>query len=161
MKPRGSTIFLRIALAAMGVAVAAFCLVALTLWWVHIPNEFPRDTYAVYAVVIAMSMAAVPFFAGVVKGWSVLQLIDKGEAFSLKAAKALRFIAICAAIVSGVNFVSLPFFYIWAQNVDAPGLMLIGTIMAGVSLVVAVFSAVLQRLLGEAVAIKSENDLTV
>ena len=41
------------------------------------------------------------------------------------------------------------------------GSALIGMVVIGASLVIAVFAAVLQRLLQEAIDIKSENDLTV
>ena len=57
--------------------------------------------------------------------------------------------------------VVLPFVYIIAEWDDAPGLILIGLVIIGASMVIAVFAAVLQRLLQEAIDIKSENDLTV
>ncbi|MBU0905405.1 MAG: DUF2975 domain-containing protein, partial [Firmicutes bacterium] len=43
----------------------------------------------------------------------------------------------------------------------APGLGLVGMVMIFAPLVIAVFAAVLQRLLQEAIEIKSENDLMV
>ncbi len=48
-----------------------------------------------------------------------------------------------------------------AERDDAPGIIIIGMIMIFASLVIAVFAAVLQRLLKDAIDIKSENDLTV
>ena len=48
-----------------------------------------------------------------------------------------------------------------AQWDDAPGLALIDLVIIGASMVIAVFAAVLQRLLQEAIDIKTENDLTV
>ncbi|MGO4375941.1 DUF2975 domain-containing protein, partial [Paenibacillus sp. MCAF20] len=44
---------------------------------------------------------------------------------------------------------------------DAPGIILVGMVLIFASLVIAVFAAVLQKLLKEAIDIKSENDLTV
>ncbi|MGV2643750.1 DUF2975 domain-containing protein, partial [Clostridium perfringens] len=44
---------------------------------------------------------------------------------------------------------------------DAPGIILIGMALIFASIVIAVFAAVLQKLLQEAIDIKSENDLTV
>lgn len=55
----------------------------------------------------------------------------------------------------------LPASYLTAQIEDAPGLVIIGFAIFSVPLVVATFVAVLQRLLQEAVDIKSENDFTV
>jgi len=55
----------------------------------------------------------------------------------------------------------MPLFYLMAEKDDAPGIILIGMVMIFASMVIAVFAAVLQRLLKEAIDIKSENDLTV
>ena len=54
-----------------------------------------------------------------------------------------------------------PFFYIAAKSEDAPGIMVIGLVMVFAPMVIAVFAAVLQRLLQNAIVIKSENELTV
>lgn len=48
-----------------------------------------------------------------------------------------------------------------ADKDDAPALIFVGMVIPFASLVIAVFAAVLQRLLQEAINIKSENDLTV
>ncbi|EUJ36458.1 hypothetical protein PWEIH_13330 [Listeria weihenstephanensis FSL R9-0317] len=53
------------------------------------------------------------------------------------------------------------FFIFLADKTDAPGIMIIGLILTFASIVIATFAAVLQRLLQEAISIKSENDLTV
>ena len=54
----------------------------------------------------------------------------------------------------------MPLFYLIAEKDDAPGIILIGMALIFASMVIAVF-AVLQKLLKEAIDIKSENDLTV
>uniref|UniRef100_UPI0028EB9449 DUF2975 domain-containing protein n=3 Tax=Paenibacillus TaxID=44249 RepID=UPI0028EB9449 len=64
-------------------------------------------------------------------------------------------------VISSLYFVMLPFVYVVAEKDDAPGLILMGMVPVFASLVIAVFSAVLQRLLQEAIDIKSENDLVV
>jgi hypothetical protein len=55
----------------------------------------------------------------------------------------------------------MPLFYLVADKDDAPGIIVIGMIIIFASMVIAVFAAVLQKLLKEAIDIKSENDLTV
>ena len=55
----------------------------------------------------------------------------------------------------------VPFLIPIAEADDAPGLVLIGAVLACSPLVIAVFAAVLERLLQNAIDIKSENDLTV
>ncbi|MNF13629.1 hypothetical protein D3C80_2155360 [compost metagenome] len=55
----------------------------------------------------------------------------------------------------------MPLFYLMAEKDDAPGIIVIGLILIFASTVIAVFAAVLQRLLKEAIELKSEIDLTV
>lgn len=55
----------------------------------------------------------------------------------------------------------MPLIYEMAQEADAPGLIVLGLVMTCAPIVIAVFAAVLQKLLKNAIEIKSENDLTV
>lgn len=49
----------------------------------------------------------------------------------------------------------------YGKKIDPPSFIPIGLIIIFSSIVIAVFAAVLQKLLQEAINIKSENDLTV
>lgn len=64
-------------------------------------------------------------------------------------------------IIGGVYVVILPFVFFVAELDDAPGLIIVGGVPIFGSMVISIFAAVLQRLLQEAINIKSENDLTV
>lgn len=75
--------------------------------------------------------------------------------------KALKVIKKCAIVISLFYVAGLPLFYVLAQVDDAPGIIVIGLIFIFGSAVIAVFAAVLQKLLNNAIEIKSENDLTV
>ena len=75
--------------------------------------------------------------------------------------RALKVIKFCALTISGLYVVIIPFVFLLAELDDAPGLIIIGMVPIFASLVIAVFAAVLQRLLQEAITIKSENELTV
>lgn len=158
---RTSTLFLRIAVFAIGLGVLALCVLLLPLMWSGAYQEWPEHGYAVRGVVAAMYASTVPFYIGIYKGWRVLDAIDTGKAFSLRAAAALHVISLAAISISFIYTLSLPFFYIWTQADDAPGLMVIGLFLTGMPLIVGVAIGILQRLLAEAVHIKSENDLTV
>jgi hypothetical protein len=62
----------------------------------------------------------------------------------------------------GILYVAgMPLFYLMGEMDDAPGIILLGMAMIFASMVIAVFAAVLQRLLQEAIDIKAENDLIV
>jgi len=73
----------------------------------------------------------------------------------------LKNIKYCAITISSLYVVGMPFFYIFAEFDNATGVMFFCLGSAFASLVIAVFAAVLQRILQEAIEIKSENDLTV
>jgi Protein of unknown function (DUF2975) len=103
----------------------------------------------------------IPFFGALVQAFKLLSYIDKNQAFSELSVKALKNIKICALTISGLYVVILPFVFLVAELDDAPGLVIIGMVPVFASMVIAVFAAVLQRLLKEAIDIKSENDLTV
>ncbi|MES2876005.1 MAG: DUF2975 domain-containing protein [Patescibacteria group bacterium] len=157
---RGSTIFLRLAVVTIGLGVFALCTLLLPSVW-HVGNEYPDYAFAVYVVLGTLYVTTVPYFLGLFRAWRVLDMIDAGKAFTLPAVNALGFVSRCAAAISLLYALSLPFFYLWADGDDAPGLVVIGMVLTGVPLVLSVCLAVLRRLLHEAIVLKSENDLTV
>lgn len=160
----GSTLFLKVALIIIGVPVLALCVFLLP----KIANVAFEEAangatlgYMVIGILTIMYISAIPFYAALYQAFKLLTYIDKNEAFSQISVTALRKIKHCAISISGLYTVVLPFVFMIAQWDDAPGLVLIGMVVIGASLVIAVFAAVLQRLLQEAIDIKTENDLTV
>lgn len=156
------TYFLRAAVIVLGTAVLAICVLALPAIWRAVPGEYPADvSYAFYMILLALYAAAVPFFLALHQAIKLLNYIDKGKAFSKLSVKALQSITYCALAISAVFALSLPFFYVWAQADDAPGLVVVAMFLTMAPFTIGVFSGVLGRLFGDAVRIKSENDLTV
>jgi hypothetical protein len=156
-----STIFLRIALIALGLmalGLAALILPAIVTSW---EKEFSTVGYLKYPIVIILSAALIPYFTALYQAMKLLTYIDKNKAFSMLSVEALRKITYSGFVFSALFIAFLPIVYMVAQADDAPGLVIIGMIMAGAPMVVAVFAAVLQKLLQSAIAIKTENDLTV
>lgn len=160
---RGSTIFLRLAVLAIGAGIGAICIFALPAMWLAVggDKEYGDIAHAFYGILTALYVAAVPFFYALYQALKLLSYIDKNKAFSKLSVQALKRIAWSGVVIAVVFAAMEPFLYIWAQHDDAPGIILFGAIIAGASLTISVFAAVLQRLLHEAIAIKSENDLTV
>lgn len=156
---RGSTIFLKIAVFLIGAPVLALCIFGLT--W--LPNNPVNPDYAhiLYPIVIGMYVSVIPFFVALYQAFKLLSYIDKNQAFSELSVKALKNIKFCAMIICGLYVCILPFVYFVADLDDAPGLIIIGMVPIFASMVIAVFAAVLQRLLQEAIDIKTENDLIV
>lgn len=145
---RSSTLFLKVAFIFIGIPVLALCLFLMP----QIANE---------AHEAAERDSALPFHFALYQSYNLLSYIDKNKAFSKLSESALKKIKNCAITIIGLYVVALPFVYIMAEIDDAPGLILVGMVMIFAPMVVAVFAAVLQRLLKEAIDIKSENDLIV
>lgn len=156
---RGSTLFLKMAVILIGTPVLALSIFGL-IWLSNNPAN-PDYAYMLYPIVIGLYASALPFFAALYQSFKLLGHIDKNQAFSELSVKALKNIKFCATIFSGLYIVIMPFVFLVAELDDAPGLILVGAVPVFASFVIAVFAAVLQKLLKEAIDIKSENDLTV
>lgn len=158
---KSSTLFLRIVIIVIGLIIGAICVFALPLLWVSVDKNFSTISYALYAVLSALYLATIPFYTGLVQAFRLLGHIDKGRAFSRHSVRALSVISSCAGIITGIFILSMPFFYIWAEQDDAPGLVIIAMVLIMAPMTVSVFAAVMKRLFAQAVELKSENDLTV
>lgn len=156
---RGSTLFLKLAVFLIGTPVLSLSIFGLN-WLVKNPAN-PEYAHILYPIVIGMYASVIPFFVALYQAFKLLSYIDKNQAFSELSVKALKIIKLCAITISGVYVVILPFVFVVAELDDAPGLIIVGGVPIFGSMVIAVFAAVLQRLLQEAINIKSENDLTV
>ena len=121
---------------------------------------YPDIAYMKSLVLIDMYAAAIPFYFALYQAFNLLRYIDENTAFSELSVKALKNIKYCAITISSLYVLGLPLFHFIAKKVDPP-IALMGLIIIFASLVIAVFAAILQRLLQEAINIKSENDLTV
>lgn len=157
----GSTIFLRITVAIMGLIAIGLCLLILPAIHREWSQEYPDVAYLKYPVLAGLSVTVIPFFVALFQTLKLLNYIDKNKVFTLLAVNALKVIKYCAFVFSGLYALSLPVVYYIAQIEDAPGLVVIGLAFTGAPFVIGVFAGVFQGLLQSAIDIKSENDLTV
>ncbi|WP_276357612.1 DUF2975 domain-containing protein [Cohnella caldifontis] len=153
------TLFLKAAVCLMGVPVLALCVWGLPSFAIDAKGHFPA--LWLYPALTGMYGSAIPFFIALYQAFRLLNLIDKNDAFSDLSVRALKVIKYCAFAICILYAAIAPLLYLMAEKDDAPGLMAIGLIVIFGSLVIAVFAAVLQNLLNNAIEIKSENDLTV
>ncbi|WP_085523667.1 DUF2975 domain-containing protein [Tuberibacillus sp. Marseille-P3662] len=158
---RVSTFFLKIAVILIGLPVLAVCIFLVPEIASYAAELYPDMTYMKYLVLIDLYAAAIPFYFALYQAFKLLHYIDKNKAFSELSVRALKNIKHCAITISILYVVGMPLFYLMGEKDDAPGIILIGMVIIFASLVIAVFAAVLQKLLKEAIDIKSENDLTV
>jgi hypothetical protein len=155
---RGSTIFLQVVIVLLGVGV-----LALLLWEPHVEGvnahatlfEMYFDPFIAYAYI-----GSIPFFVALYQAFKLLGYTRRNEIFSQRSVRALRTIKYCALAIIGFVAVSV-IFMIFGDRDDRPAGLFMRFLITFPSIVVAIAAAVFERILQNAVDIKSENDLTV
>ena len=156
---RSSTIFLQIVVVLIG-----FGVLALMLWEPHLEGRNARatpfevyfkDPFLAYAYV-----ASIAFFVGLYHAFKVLGYAGQNKVFTPAAVKAMRTIKFCAIAIIGFVLVGEVVFVI-PNSDDPPAGIFMGLLITFGSIVAASAAAMSERLLQNAVDIKSENDFTV
>ncbi|WP_413364002.1 DUF2975 domain-containing protein [Lysinibacillus sp. 3P01SB] len=155
------TFFLKFVVILMGLPVLALCIFILPEIAEFFAELNPDFDYLQYPFLIGLYVTAIVYFGALYQTLKLLSYIDKNQAFSELSVKALKNIKYCAITIGALYVVFMPLIFLMGENDDAPGIILIGMIIIFGCMVVAVFAAVLQKLLKNAIDIKSENDLTV
>ncbi|TVY06841.1 DUF2975 domain-containing protein [Paenibacillus cremeus] len=158
---QGTTLLLKLAVLLIGLPVLVMCVLGLPMIAKDAADNHYALAHLLYPVLGIMYVTAIPFFTALYQALKLLSYIDRNHAFSELSVNALKNIKYCAIIISVVYVAGLPLFYLLGEKDDAPGVIVIGLVLIFAPAVIATFSAVLQRLLKEAIDIKSENDLTV
>src|SRR5688572_3266579 len=136
---QGSTLFLRIVIALIGIAVAALCIFVL-------PAGFRSDEAGDYRpILLGMYVPALPFFIALYQGFKLLNYIDKNNVFSELSIKALRIIKYCGFAICALYTLGMPYIFYVADKDDAPGVTLIGFVFIFGSLVVGTAAAVFKN----------------
>jgi hypothetical protein len=159
---RSSIIFLQTVVVILGVGA-----LALLLWEPQVEGvNKNRTNFEIYfqdpflALVYAGS---IPFFIALYQAIRALGYVGRNQVFSPEVVKALRAIKYCALAIIG--FVVVEEIWILLMNngdSDNPGApIFMGLLIVFPSIVVATAAAMFERILQNAVDLKSENDLTV
>lgn len=158
---RGSTLFLKCVVALLaGIALAAYIFL-LPVFVGEAAEAASGPGFLRILAYATLYATALPIFFALFETMRLLRYIDGGRAFSRLSVVSLRTIAACAVAVSVLLALNLPLLYFVADAGDAPGVLVLAMGVAFAPVVVAIFAAVLQRLLGEAIALKTENELTI
>ena len=156
---RSSTIFLQVVIVLIGIGS-----LALLLWEPHIEGRnkhatlfeiYFKDPFLAYAYI-----ASISFFVALYQAFKVLGYAGQNKIFSQAAVKALRTIKYCAIAIIGFVAVSV-IFIMFSDPDDRPAGVFMRILITFPSIVVATAAAMFERILQNAVDIKSENDLTV
>lgn len=155
------TLFLKIVIFLIGIPVLGLSIFWLP-WIANIAADInPELVYTKYLFLMSIYATAIPFFVALYQGFKLLSYIDKNIAFSELSVNSLKTIKYCAITISILYVVGMPLFILMAQADDAPGIVALGLVITFASIVIAAFAAILQKLLKNAVDLKSENDLTI
>ena len=156
---RSSAAFLQTVVVLIGIGA-----LALMLWEPHIEGRnkhatpfeiYFKDPFLAYAYV-----ASIPFFVALYQAFKLLGYVGQDKVFSQEAVKALRTIKYCALAIIGFVAGSV-IFMVSADRDDRPAGVFMRILIAFPSTIVAAAAAMLERVLQNAVDLKSENDLTV
>lgn len=158
---KGSTLFLKFALIMLGLLALGFCLLLFFGFEGEGIREVPYLMRFLDPFLILIFATLVPFYSALIQAWKILTYVDRNMAFSLQSIQALKNIKYSAIVMSVLYVVAMPIVFKFADQDDAPGVIIIWMIVIGVPIVIAVFSAVLEKLVKNAIEIKSENELTV
>ncbi len=146
----------------IGFVVLAVCLFGLPAVASRDAAKHPDSAYLQYYFLGYVYMMCIPFFSALYQAFKLLTYIDRKQTFSNFSVRALKIIKYCALsigtlILLGIIF-SIALFY---GNEDITGIIMLSFLCTFATVVIATFAAVLQKLLQEAISIKSENDLFV
>lgn len=156
---QGSTIFLKIVISLIGLVALAGL-----IWFPQTEGRAANlDLFSIYSdpLIIYGFIASIPFFVALYYGIKLLSYVDHNEVFSPSAVKAVGNIKYCAITLSGLIVVGIFYIRLFAHGDDPAGPTAVGIFTTFISIVIATAAAVFERLLQNAVDIKSENDLTV
>jgi len=158
---RSSTIFLQVVITLLGVGV-----LAALLWEPQVEGRnvhatqfeiYFKDPFLAY-----IYLAFVPFFVGLYQAIKMLGYVRRDEVFSPRAVRALAIIKYCAIAVAVFIVGAEVYIFIFVRGTDdVAGGVMMGVFIIFVSAVIGTAAAVFERILQNAVDIKSENDLTV
>lgn len=158
---RVPTVFLQVVIVLLGMGVLTFL-----LWEPHLEGRnvnatlfeiYFKDPFLAY-----IYLAFVPFFVGLYQAFKILGYVRRNEIFFQHSVRALRIIKYCALTTATLILGAEVYIFIFIRGTDdTAGGVMMGAFIILVSAVIATAAAVFERILQNAVDIKSENDLTV
>lgn len=157
---RTSTIFLQAVVVLIGI-VALIILIRMPLLEGRAAN---LDLISIYAdpFILYGYAASIAFFIALYKAFRLLGFIGQNKVFSSGSVAALRSIKYCAIVFSILIVIAGLFIRISHNKDDDPaGFLAICIVITFVSIVIATAAAIFEKILQNAIDLKSENDLTI
>lgn len=151
--------FLKMTILGIGFIVLSVCVFLSTILesqrWLTNPDYADVLT----RIHLGLYVTLIPFFIALYQTLKLLKYIERKNAFSDLAVNSLRTIKNCAFIIIGIYVMGMV--YLALSDAMQNGLVAMSIVNIFTALVISIFAMVLEELLRSAIAIKSENDLTV
>lgn len=157
---KASTIFLQVVVVLIGIGT-----LALLLWGPRIEGRnmhatnfhiYLQDPFLAY-----IYAAFICFFIALYKAFQILGYVRQNKSFSQATVNAFRTIKYCALVFIGFIVGAEAYLLIVRPGDDIAGGVAMGLLLIFTTVTTATAAALFERLLQNAVDIKSENDLTV
>ncbi len=157
---RISVVFLQAVVVLIGMAALAL------LIWLPLTEGRAADLglYEIYSdkLILYGYAASIPFFVALYNAFKLLGNIAQNKIFSASSVRALKIIKYCAILliilVVGAGIIIR---FAHHKDDDPAGFIALCIIITFVSIVVATAAAIVEKILQNAVDMKSENDLTI
>ena len=115
------------------------------------------DPFIIYAYI-----ASIPFFVALYQVFKLLGYIGQNKVFSLNSVRTLKNIKYCAIILSILIVMAGLYIKIFHDKNDDPaGFLAMCIVTTFISIVVATIAGAYEKLLQNAIKLKSKNDLAV
>jgi DUF2975 family protein len=122
------------------------------------------DLFSIYfdKFILYAYAASIAFFVALYKAFKLLGYIGQNKVFSSNSVKALKSIKYCAIVLSILIVMAGVYIRIFHSKEDDPaGFLAMCMLTTFVSIVVATAAAIFEKILQNAIDMKSENDLTI
>lgn len=156
---RGSTIFLRLVISLIATAALAVCVFALPRMIAHEAAKTPDTAWQIYVFLVGAYLQASLFLYGLYQAFRLLSYIDRDQAFSDLAVRALRHIQNSASLIGVLMVVGIAWllFLNVGTGDDAAGPVMVGLMGTFASSVVVAVAAVLKTQVQKAIGTKKEG----
>jgi hypothetical protein len=157
---RISIVFLQAVIVLIGVVA-----LAILIWFPLTEGRATNlDLFSIYfdPFILYGYAASIAFFVALYKAFKLLGYIGQNKVFSSNSVKALKSIKYCAIILSILIATAGLFIRLSHDKEDDPaGFLAICIVTTFIAIVVATAAAIFEKILQNAVDMKSENDLTI
>ena len=128
----------------------------------EIKNQVPLLAVVNYWFIGGIYACLLTFIAMLGNSFRIVQLIERQQAFSTTTTQRLKWVRnsaflTCLCFMVGI----MPMIYSMAKLNDAPGVVIIGFIIGLAPMIIALVAAIINKVLIEAIAYKTDSELTV